>query len=133
MQRPERMLLTVLCTLLFYTTQDHQPRGSTAHSELRPPIVIINKHNTPQTHLQVNLMETFSQLRFLLPSYVLVFIELTKTNQHCLIGIVPSIHPPYTHAALLTYKSGSKWAFILTGQNLSSGLIPHLSTEQPPC
>lgn len=80
-----------------------------------------------------NPMEPFSQLRFLLPSYVLVLIELTKTNQHSLIGILPSIHPPYTRAALLTYKSGPKWAFLLTGQNLSSGLIPHLSMEQPPC
>lgn len=41
------LFLHGLLSLLSYTSQDHMLRGSTAHSELVPPISIINQENDP--------------------------------------------------------------------------------------
>ena len=45
-------------------TQDHEPRGGTAHSGLGPPTVVIDQENAPGAHPQVGLMEA---LEFPLP------------------------------------------------------------------
>lgn len=53
--------------LLYYNIYNHQGKDNTAHSELGPSIPIINQENVPLACPQVNLMETFYQLRFSLP------------------------------------------------------------------
>lgn len=40
-----------LLRLLSYSTQDHQFRGGTAHSELRPPTSTVNQENTHRANL----------------------------------------------------------------------------------
>jgi hypothetical protein len=64
--------------LLSCTTHDHISGVSTAHSWLDPPTPIINQENAPQTCLQVNLREAFSQLRFLF----IVNSNLCPAKQH---------------------------------------------------
>jgi hypothetical protein len=49
-----------LLSLLSYSTQDHLPRGVTAHRELGPPTLIVFSENTLQFFSTGNLMETFS-------------------------------------------------------------------------
>ena len=61
--KEEWLALQGLLRLLSYT-QDHLLRSGTTHSELGPPISIINQENVPQTCLQTSLTETFSQWRF---------------------------------------------------------------------
>lgn len=43
------------------------PREGSIHRELGTPISITNQENAPQTRLQANLVEAFSQVRFLFP------------------------------------------------------------------
>ena len=57
-----------LLSLVSYSTQDHLPRDSTAHSEMGPPTSLINQENVPQACSQVNLLEAFSQRRFPFPT-----------------------------------------------------------------
>ena len=42
------LALCGLLSLLSYSARDHQSRNGTAHSELGPPISIINQENAPQ-------------------------------------------------------------------------------------
>ena len=51
-----------LLSLLFYRTQDHQPRDGPTHNGLGPPPSI----NDLENPLQLYLMEIFLQLRLLL-------------------------------------------------------------------
>ena len=51
---------TGLLSLLSYRTQDHQPRDGTTHNGLGPLTSVTNEEDA----LWLNLMETFSQLRF---------------------------------------------------------------------
>lgn len=62
------LLVCSSCKLspLFYIIQDHQPRGGPAHSRRNPLSSIIDQENVPQTSLQANFMEAFSQLRYFL-------------------------------------------------------------------
>jgi hypothetical protein len=46
MQRPWRVLLTGLLSLLSYGTQDHQPRDDTTHRRLGPPHQSLIKNMT---------------------------------------------------------------------------------------
>lgn len=47
-----------LLSWLSYTSQEHQPTGSLAHSGLDPPTSTVNQEKIPQTCPQVNPMET---------------------------------------------------------------------------
>ena len=55
------------------------PRSSNTYSGLGLPTSITGQENAPQTCLQINLMQTFSQLR-LLPFWWLICIKLTIKN-----------------------------------------------------
>lgn len=48
-----------MLSLLSCNTQDHQPRGDTAHTELDPLTSIINREIVPQA----NLVGVFPQLK----------------------------------------------------------------------
>lgn len=56
---------SLLAQSAFHIT--HLLRDATAHSGLGPSTSIINQENVPQTCLQANLMQVFSQLRFIFP------------------------------------------------------------------
>lgn len=43
------------------------PREGSIHCELGTPVSITNQEKAPQTRLQANLVEAFSQVRFFLP------------------------------------------------------------------
>lgn len=43
------------------------PREGSIHRELGTPVTITSEENAPQTRLQANLVEAFSQGRFLFP------------------------------------------------------------------
>lgn len=51
-----------------------------AHSGPGSPTSIIKQGNTPRICPQADLMKTVSQMTFTLPSYVQVWVELTKAN-----------------------------------------------------
>lgn len=48
-----------MLSLVSCNTQDHQPRGDTAHTELDPLTSIIDRENVPQA----NLVGVFPQLK----------------------------------------------------------------------
>jgi hypothetical protein len=58
------LALSSLFGLPSYTTQGHQCKGGTAHSELGTSTSIINPENVLQACLEASLVGTFSQLRF---------------------------------------------------------------------
>lgn len=58
------LALCVMLNLLSYTIQDHQPRDSTIHSGLGPPISINNFENVLESCIQTDLMEAYFQLWF---------------------------------------------------------------------
>jgi hypothetical protein len=62
-----RLVLSGLLSLLLYSTHDHQPRGSTFHSEQYVPTSFIDQENVLQAGSQANLVGAFSQLTFPLP------------------------------------------------------------------
>jgi hypothetical protein len=67
-----------LLSLLSYRTQDHLPRGDTAHSELCPPISIVQQENISQAHLQANLKKSSSFIEFLYFLPKLYFCKVGK-------------------------------------------------------
>lgn len=62
-----------LLSLFSITTQDHLPRDGTSHSGMASLASICKPENTTQTCLWANLVEEFSQSRFVFPEYWLVF------------------------------------------------------------
>lgn len=70
-QKPRKKLFTGLLLTPCSATLLIQPRTSQSperrhQSELGPPTSVLNQVNVPQTCLQANLKEAFSQLEFLL-------------------------------------------------------------------
>lgn len=57
-----------LLSLLPYSAQDDHPRGSSAHHEMGPSILIINSENAPQTCPLASLVGALSQLGSLFQS-----------------------------------------------------------------
>lgn len=85
----ERVWLTGLFSLRSYTAQDHQSRGSNAHSGLGPATPIINQENSPQGCLQVNLMKALSHLRIPLLRWLACF-TMVKYNRHKYYTVIHS-------------------------------------------
>lgn len=78
-----RVLLTSLLhldllSLLSCRAQDHLSMDGTAYSGLDPFKFVITQENATWTYLQVNLMQTFPQLRFLL-RWLWVCTKLAQT------------------------------------------------------
>lgn len=63
-------MLPVTYSACFLTLSRTILQSGVAHSGLGPLTLIISQEHALQTCLQVNLMETFSQLIFLLSSYI---------------------------------------------------------------
>lgn len=92
-----------LLSLFSYAISDLLPRSGTNHNELASSTSVPEEDNTPQSWLQANLMEAFSQLRTPLPRQVEVPVKLTKIHQHITAPPADSespsadSHPVYRH------------------------------------
>ena len=105
-----------LLSLLSDKIQDHQLRVGPTLNDLGPPTPIINQKNASQTSPQANLVGTFSQLRFHLPS----------DSSLCKLAYITPVHPSVRQA-----RSGWQTAFLvhtaLTPQAQLLLLILHVS------
>lgn len=77
---PAYWLILITWSLPSYKSQDHLPRDGTSHSELSPPILIINQENTLPIWQQAIWWRHFLSWGPLVPNLTPAYVKLTKTK-----------------------------------------------------